>query len=143
MTGGVSARRIGLALPALLLLGCTHMAKARECRDLARTVNRALDQVEAGAGQEQPVALRKAAARYAALANDIERQRPTHNPELGRTVDELSSLFNQTAAALRELADATQAKQTARSDRARRRVDNLARSEKTEAERVDSLCRAP
>jgi len=143
MTGGVSARRTALTLPALLLVGCTHMAKARECRDLARTVNRALDQVEAGAGQDQPAALRKTAARYATLAKDIKRQRPTRNAELGKTVDELSSLFNQTAAALRDLADATQSKQTAQSDRARGRVENLARSERTEAERVDSLCRAP
>lgn len=145
MTGSVSLRRIDLALPvAVLLSSCTHMAKARECRDLARTVNKALDEVKAMkvVTSRHPAALHKAAARYARLAKDIKDKRPTHNAELGETVDELSSLFNQTAAALGELADATQAKEPDKADRARRRVDNLAHSEKTEANRIDSLCRS-
>ncbi len=118
------------------------MAKARQCRDLARTVNDGLDAIAASkeAEQEEPAALRKTADRYARLAEDVKRKRPTHGDELGQAVDELSSLFNQTSVAVRSLADANQGKRTVRADLARRRVENLARSEKSVAMRVDSLC---
>lgn len=142
----MSLLRVGWPLVgALLLSGCNHMAKAKECRELARTVNSALDEVEAmkGAKREQPAALHKAADRYARLAAEAKRAKPTHDPELGITVDELASGFMQTAAALRKLADQNQKKQAEQAELTRRRIDNLARSEKSNAMRIDSLCRSP
>ncbi len=141
----MSLRRIAfLTAWVVLLSGCTHMAKARQCRNLARTVNGALSQIAAlkVADEEEPAALRKAAARYAQLAGEVKRARPTHDAELGRTVDELASLFRQTADALGELADAKQSKHRDKAILARRQVDNLGRSERTQARRVDSLCNA-
>lgn len=143
MTAAVLPHRIGF-LPAfaLLLAGCTHMAKARQCRDLARAVNAGLDGIAAskGAVDEKPAALRKTADRYAELAKTVKRKRPTHGIELGKAADELSSLFKQTSDALRSLADANEKKRAIRADLARRRLDNLARSEKSQAARLDSLC---
>lgn len=118
------------------------MAKARECRDLARAVNAGLDGIQASsdAAPEQPAALRRTAARYARLAEDVKRKRPTHGVELGKAVEELSILFKQTSAALESLADAEQSKKTLRAALDRRRIDDLARSERAQAMRIDSMC---
>lgn len=145
MTSRVTLRRIALVPAWLVLLsGCRHMAKARQCRDSARAVNKGLDEIAGmkGAGSEQPAALHKAAARYEKLAGEAKRTRPTQNVELGKTVDELASLFHQTAQVLGQLADAKQAHETRRVDLERRRVDSLARREKTQARRVDAFCTA-
>lgn len=136
-------RRIALApVLVLALSSCAHMAKARQCRDLARTVNTALDGVAAikGTDREEPAALRKAAARYAKLSDAVKRARPTHPVALTKTVDELASLFHQTSVALGDLASAKQARQSRKIDQERRRVDYLARDERNQVRRVDSLC---
>lgn len=140
----MSPRHIGFLTAWILLLpGCAHMAKARQCRDLASAVNKALDGIHASlkdAGAEPPAQLRKTAARYATLAEDVKRKRPTQDIELGKAVDELSILFKETSVALESLADANKSGKRVRADLARRRVDDLARSEKSLARRIDALC---
>jgi hypothetical protein len=134
-------RHVSFLCCLVFLAGCGRVSRTSECRELAKTVNETLDQVESkldGAAND-PAVLRDIAARYQKLAGEVEA-RVKGDDGKARTLREYASLFRDTSRVLSQLAVAIEKKDIAAAVKARRDLAILGRRDKPVVLRIEANC---
>lgn len=142
MPADVFGRREALCVLALGgAIGCTSVERARQCRDLADSVNPRLDQIqELSASSQGPAELRSIAGVYDAIADDLGPLE-FQSRALARAVKDYGRHLRALAEDARKAAAATEAGSSKQFESARRDVKRRTEQLKTASQRIVDACR--
>jgi len=129
-----------VAVAALASFGCGRIREVGECRELARLVNPALDEIAARVEKDRGAAsYRFASTRYAKLSGDLQHFR-LGIPRAQRTLGELSATMKDAGDHAARLADALDKGDAVVAADVRRELGQLARQQKSLTMRIHGDC---
>jgi len=121
--------------------GCSRLRRVSECRELAQTVNRHMDEIEAASkGKETPETFAKVSKGYSKLADEVSAL-PVAKGVASAQVAEYVTLLRSAAKSSRETSEALGA--GARTQPHRRELDKLSRKDEVVTQKLETYCRAP
>lgn len=132
---------LGLALSAVVVVGCDRMRDVKRCRTLAQQVNASFDVIEKEAADGSVDASYAAIAKeYTTLAQGLDAF-DGGTPELGRAVTDLRTLAHNASRQAAGLDEARKSDNKITASVYSRELERLARQEKSIAARIDDECR--
>ena len=132
-------RTVTLAMLLTLATGCGKFREISTCRAVVNEVNPMLTQIEALSKKPGPEPHAQMAKHYAELARRL-KPHGVGSGTLAVAIRDYATVFEATAAALRNLAEANRTGSTGRVNEPRRELDRLVKRERATVARLEVEC---